>query len=50
MTKYQATQIIESLLNRAKDNPSPEKAIIWAQAAKDASIAISFMIRNGLID
>jgi hypothetical protein len=49
MTKYQAEQCIESLLNRAKDTAYPEKAVIWAQAAKDASIAISFMIRSGLI-
>jgi len=49
MNKQQATQCLEALLKKAENAMTSPNAESYAKAAKDAAIAISFMIRNGLI-
>jgi ribosomal protein S20 len=49
MNKQQATQCVQTLLKKAENALTSPNAESYAKAAKDASIAISFMIRSGLI-
>lgn len=49
MNKSEATKCIETLLKTASKCGDPESAKNFAVAAKELSIAVSIMIRNGLI-